>query len=118
VPLDTIPLTDLHTELLRTGVLREFAIDFASNKREILDQFADAKQFDVGFKLSAKDFQALLDFARQNDVKATGSFLSEAELVNNLKALIARSVWNGDGFYPIINKEDAMVKVAIEELTN
>lgn len=118
VPLDTVPLSKLHTELLRSGVLREFAVDFASGKRDELDQFGDAQQFDAGFKLSKGDFQSLLDFAKKNDVKASGTYAEEAELLNNLKALIARSKWNGDGFYPIINKEDEMVKAAIEQLSN
>jgi carboxyl-terminal processing protease len=118
VPLDTIPLTDLHTELLRSGVLREFALDFASNRRDVLDRFSDAKQFDAGFKLSEADFRSLLDFAGKNGVKATGSFNSESELSNNLKALIARSQWNGEGFYPIINQKDKMVLRAVELLTN
>lgn len=118
VPLDTTRLSDLHSELLRSGVLREFALNFASENRDLLDRFDDALEFDAKFKLSQKDFQKLLDFAKANDVKASSEFSKEAELINNLKALIARSQWNGNGFYPIINKKDKMVEEAIRVLVN
>ena len=118
VPLDTTPLTKFHTELLRSGVLREFALDFASQNRDLLDRFDDALEFDSKFKLSQRDFQKLLDFAKANDVKSNSEFGKESELINNLKALIARSQWNGDGFYPIINQKDKTIEIALEELSN
>ncbi len=118
VPLDTTPLTKFHTELLRSGVLREFALDFASQNRDLLDRFDDALEFDAKFKLSQNDFLKLLEFAKANDVKVTSEFSKEAELMNNLKALIARSQWNGDGFYPIINQKDKTIEEAIELLAN
>ena len=118
VPLDSVPLTDLHQELLRSGVLREFALDHATESREKLDDFADALEFDAKFKLGKSDFQKLVAFAKQNDIGTESRFEQESELMNNLKALIGRSQWNGDGFYPIINKEDKVVAEAIQLLSN
>ena len=118
VPLDTTRLSALHSELLRSGALREFALNFASENRDVLDRFDDALDFDSQFKLSQNDFQKLLEFAGANDVKASSEFSQEAELMNNLKALIARSQWNGNGFYPIINQKDKTVQIALEQLAN
>ena len=118
VPLDTLPLSKFHTQLLRSGVLREFALDYAGQNREKLDAFKDALDFDAEFKMSKRDFQQLIDFATSKDVEVEARFEDESELMNNLKALVARSKWNGDGFYPIINQEDETVKQAVELLSN
>lgn len=118
VPLDTVPLTDLHTELLRSGLLREYALEQASEKRLELERFDNAQEFDNGYKLSASDFSRLQKFAKSHDVDVESSFDEEAELMNNLKALIARSQWNGNGFYPIINQKDEMVIRALELFPN
>lgn len=118
VPLDTTRLSDLHTSLLRKGVLREFALEYATENRAKLDKYSDALEFDKKFKLSEVDFTKLKDFAKDHDIDVESTFADESELMNNLKALVARSRWNGDGFYPIINQQDEMVLKAIEELTN
>jgi carboxyl-terminal processing protease len=118
VPLDTTALSPLHTKLLRTGLLREFALDFAAKKREQIEKFDNALDFDAKFKISKADFGALQEFSKSNDIEIETSFSDEGELLNNLKALVARTQWNGDGFYPIINQEDPMVQAALKELAN
>lgn len=118
VPLDTLPLTDLHSELLRSGLLREFALEQASEKRELLDRFENASAFDRGYAFTQNDFNALQEFAISHDIEVQSTFAAETELMNNLKALIARSQWNGNGFYPIINQKDEMVTQAVELLSN
>ncbi|MCB0756569.1 MAG: PDZ domain-containing protein, partial [Flavobacteriales bacterium] len=118
VPLDTTPLTKFHAELLRSGVLREFALNFAAENRNLLDGYDDALDFDAKFKLTEKHFNELVDYAKASDVKASSDFSKESELINNLKALIARSKWNGDGFYPIINQKDKTINMAIDLLAN
>ncbi|MFM1875882.1 MAG: hypothetical protein RL266_1619 [Bacteroidota bacterium] len=116
VPLDTTGYSAFHTELIRTGVLREFALNYAVENRSRLGKFPDPNKFKVGFSLTDADFDALKQFARTKDVKLAAT--KDKELLNNLKALIARGIWNGDGFYPIINEEDGMMLKAVEILSN
>jgi carboxyl-terminal processing protease len=50
-----------------------------------------------------------------NDEKAIRRSAEKIKL--NLKALIARQFWKSNGYYPIINSEDATIKKAVEILS-
>lgn len=118
VPLDTTGYSEFHRQLIRTGILREFALNYAAENRARLDAFSTPDQFKKGFSVSTSDYEALKEFARSKDVKVVPATSLDKEIVNNLKALIARSIWNGDGFYPIINQDDKVIQKSIEILSN
>ena len=116
VPLDTTNFTEFHRQLLSTGALREFALDYSSRNRKELERYSTVKEFQSRFSFKSSDYQSLIDFAKSKKVDATGSELAKSEVLNNLKALVARSKWNGDGFYPIINENDKMIEAALYRL--
>lgn len=116
VPLDTSRYTEFHGQLIRTGVLREFALNYSSENRVELEKFTSPTEFRDHFKFAAADYSKLIDFAVKKDVSTQDSGLAKDEVLNNLKALIARSKWSGDGFYPIINQNDKAIKAALETL--
>jgi carboxyl-terminal processing protease len=116
VALDTTNFTEFHRQLLSTGALREFALDYASQNRKELERFSTVKAFQSGFNFKSSDYQALVNFAKSKKVDVTGNELARSEVLNNLKALVARSKWNGDGFYPIINENDKMIEAALVKL--
>lgn len=116
VPLDTTGYSEYHSQLIRTGVLREFALNYAAENRAKLDRFKNPDEFKRGFSITDSDYEALKQFAVSKDVKVKPT--KDAQVLSNLKALIARSIWNGDGFYPIINEEDKAILKSVELLSN
>lgn len=116
VPLDTTRYTNFHSQLIRTGALREFALNYTSEKRIVLDAYTTAVHFKDEFKFAPEDYQQLIAFARHKDIDVQGAEEAREDVYNHLKALVARSKWSGDGFYPIINEQDKVIEAALETL--
>lgn len=57
-----------------------------------------------------------IEYAAKNGVKRNDAQIKQSASVlkNQLKALIARNIWNNDGFYPVIQSQDNILKKAIE----
>jgi carboxyl-terminal processing protease len=113
VPLDTTNYTEFHSQLLSTGALREFALNYTSQNRAALEKYNSPNEFSSKFKFKDSDYKELIAFAATRDVTATDTEQARAEVLNNLKALVARSKWNGDGFYPVINENDKAIQAAL-----
>jgi len=113
VPLDTTSYTEFHSQLIRTGVLREFALTYSTQNRNTIEKFKTATDFRDSFTFAKGDYQSLLEFAKTKDISTQDSEKGKVDVLNNLKALVARSKWNGNGFYPIINKNDKTIEAAL-----
>jgi len=116
VPLDTTGYTEFHSQLISTGALREFALNYTSQKRTELDRYRSATDFRDRFSFSGTDYQKLIGFAKDKGISTSEAEKAKPEVLNNLKALVARSKWNGAGFYPIINETDKTIQAALETL--
>jgi len=116
VGLDTTGYSNFHSKLITTGLLREYALNYTSANRAVLEEFKTPEAFRSSFSFAAKDYRLLLDFAKSKELESADFVDAEVEVMNNLKALVARSKWNGNGFYPIINENDKMIDSALEIL--
>ena len=116
VPLDTNSYSEFHRQLINTGLMREYALKFSTRNRQRLEKFNSVEQFRKTFSFTAKDYSDLIQFAKENGVKATDAEMGRVEILRNLKALISRSKWNGEGFYPIINENDKAILEALNTL--
>lgn len=116
VGLDTSGYSDFYSQLITTGALREFALNYFSNNSSALEEYKTSDAFRSNFNFSDVDFSQLVEFAEEKEVKVDDAQEGKAEVLRNLKALVARSKWNGEGFYPIINEDDKMIESALEIL--
>ncbi len=118
VPLDTTDYSPYHNRLLSIGLIREFALELSTERQKELKAYASVSEYMSKFKITDGEFARLVALGEKRDVKATPVQLQHAKrgIVRNLRALIARSLWNGDGYFPIINADDAEVKKALEVL--
>ena len=117
VPLDTVGYSKYYAEVVRKGILYNFTFEFADNHREILKKQKDAKGID-NYLESIKIFNQFAEYAEKKGVpKTTKGFIYSRSLVNTqIKANIARNIFDNDGFYPIIQDVDATLKAAIDYL--
>ena len=55
-------------------------------------------------------------YAEKNKIKRNSKEIAQSEsiLKNQLKALIARNIFNGEGFYQVIQTQDNVLKKAVE----
>ncbi|MGB0367889.1 MAG: S41 family peptidase [Flavobacteriales bacterium] len=116
VSVDTTGYTKFHTDLIRSGALREYSLNYSTNNSAVFDSYETASAFKSNFNFSAADYKDLIEFAEKKDLETEDAAEGKEDVLRNLKALVARSKWNGEGFYPIINEGDKMIEAALDEL--
>ena len=120
VPLDTTHYTRLHRELAAKSIIIQQNLRYVDNHRkELKKKYADFQTFKQQFEVP----QALLDsvFAEGERQKVTArddeeKVKTQPLLALQLKALIARDLWDMSEYYAIINEDSEIVKKALELL--
>ena len=121
IPLDTTIYTKFHRELAAKSIVLQQNLRYVDNHRKQLKKawpsFAEYKQnFEVP--------QSLIDNILKEGEKQNIKPKDDAELQKTLpylrlqlKALIARDIWDMSEYFSIFNEENEMVKRALEVLT-
>lgn len=118
VPLDTTKATDFYRDLLRTGTLNKFVLNYVDlNRAQLTSQY---KHFDdYKNKFSATDiYDELVPFARKEGIKIKETDIDSSKnlICKLLKAFIARDIWNSSEFYEIYNDDEPIIKAALKVL--
>jgi carboxyl-terminal processing protease len=117
--LDTTGRSHYLGEVLYNGLVNDFAFDYADKQRaKLKETYPTVESFDKDFSISPILFQDFVKYAEKNGVKPVEKQvkISEPLLKLQLKALIARNIWNNSGFYPILQKDDNVLNKALELL--
>jgi carboxyl-terminal processing protease len=102
--------------VIYAGLVNDFAFDYADKHRPELKNLKTPDNFKKTFVISDAIFNDFVAYAEKNKIKRNenGIKASAALVKNQLKALIARNIWNNDGFYPLMQDQDNILKKAIE----
>jgi len=118
VPLDTTLYTNFHRELAAKSIVIQQNLRYVDNHRKELQKrwasFADFKQ---QFEVPQSLVDAILAEGEKQNIKPK----DEAELEKTLpylkiqlKALIARDIWDMSEYFSVVNEQSEMVKKALE----
>ncbi len=127
VPIDTAGYTDYYRDLIRKGIINKFVLQYFDSERENLEAKYLSKNKDDEFGLFMKEFiitneflKQVTDFAEQEGVKFNENEFntSKESLSVNLKANIARNLWNTSEFYEVFNTIDPIYLQAVEVIKN
>jgi carboxyl-terminal processing protease len=118
IPLDTSDYSTFHNRLISNGLLREFALELAAEGKQELGSFSGVDEFKKKFQVSDSELERLITLGRERGIKATPEQVNHAKrgILRNLRALVARSVWNGDGYHSVMNETDSAVLEALSVL--
>ncbi|MBL0031915.1 MAG: S41 family peptidase [Bacteroidetes bacterium] len=119
VPLDTSNNSTFYTDLLRKGVLGDFSLTYTDNHRaELLKKYPNIEAFKSTFVLDDKLFGEFLAAGDKAGVKKDDAGLktSEAALRIQLKALLARNLWDTNAYFEVINDLNNALKKAIDAI--
>jgi carboxyl-terminal processing protease len=119
VPLDTSRNSNFYSDLLRKGVFNDFSLTYVDNNRALLrQQFPDVNAFNAGFVVEGKVFDDFLQSAYKAGVKEDSEGLkTSGEMVKlQLKALIARNLWDTEAYFVVINDVNAALTNAISAI--
>lgn len=117
VPLDTAKYSHTTNRLYSTGVLNSFAFDYADAHRSTLTKkYSSASSFIKGFDFSTVDISELNAYIEKQSIKIKVSS-ADTGIKTLLKALIGRTLYDKDAYYPVLNAGDAAIRKAIEVLS-
>lgn len=118
IPLDTSNSSQYYSDLLRKGVFSDFSLTYTDNNRNKLkaaypDITAFKEKFDV--ETVMPDF---LTFTVKQGVKedSLGMATSGNVIRLQLKAMIARNLWDTDAYYEVINTLNKPLQEAIRAI--
>jgi carboxyl-terminal processing protease len=121
IPLDTTRVTDFHRNIVAKGVLNRFTLSYVEQNRENMKlQFPEFIYFNSNFVVSDDMITELLALAEEEKIKySQEQFLQSKELILlQIKALVARDLFEMNEYYQVINVENNSLQKALELLKN
>ena len=117
IPVDTSYNSKLYTNLVRKGALNRFTTDYALKHRdELKAESGDFAQFNKKFNVGKDLVEGLKKAAEEAKVEWNDEQFKHSEkfILLQMKALIARNVWETQQYYEVMAKEDPGIKKALE----
>jgi len=117
VPLDTSMVSNYYRDLQRKGILNEFTLSYVDENRSSLNaNYKNVAQFKKNFLTDVAFMGKFFAFAEKKEVKKDeiGYKTSTVHLQTQLKALIARNLWNNDAYFQIFNDISNTFQKAVE----
>lgn len=117
VPLDQSKYSDAYVQLINSGLLIEYCFNFATQqKNQITKSYKTANQYVDQFTLTDDILNQYIQFySKKGNVKlGTLNSFEKSKIKIWLKALIGRNIYRDEAFYPVLNKEDAIIQKALK----
>jgi len=121
MPVDTSFNSKLYTNLVRKGVFNKYTVDYAMHHRDQLKKdYPEFSKYNRDFEVTDDMIEAVKKIAATEKVEWKDDEYTRSEkfIKMQIKALIARNVWEMQQYYEVTMKEDPTIDKAIEVLTN
>lgn len=121
VPIDTASLTDLHRDLIAKGIVNNITIAEVDNHRKsLLEAYPDIDSFKRNYTVSAEMITKLKRMAEEEKVKWEEEEFDRSRnlLFTQLKALIARDLYDSSAYFKIINDENEIFHEGLRIITH
>ena len=120
VPLDTTQYTRLHRELAARGIVIQQNLRYVDqHRKELRRKYADFDSFRQHFTVPDALIQDIMDEGEKQKVKAKDDDERQRTLPMlrmQLKALVARDLWDMNEYFAIVNEQSDIVAKALELL--
>ncbi|MBR0527397.1 MAG: S41 family peptidase [Prevotella sp.] len=120
VPLDTTQYTLFHRQLAAKGVIINTSLKYIDkNRRQLSKQYASFEDFRAGFNVPQEMVDEVVAEAEKQKVKPKNDEELQQTLPmlrTQLKALIARDLWDMNEYFAIINEQNHIVQRALRIL--
>lgn len=129
VPLDTTKYSKYHRDLAAKNVLNNFVLNYLDKNRSTLEKKyntngndkkkeAGFAQFKQTFQLTDADLKEVTDAGEKEKVEYNEEQFTQSKplIKKQLKAMIARDLWNTSEYYQIMNDENPIFLKGVEAL--
>ena len=118
VPRDTSYISSFYTQVAARSLLQDFVNGWIDARRaDMRKKYSSWKDFVADPAIDAV-YDEFVEYTKTRNVNPLDEDVrkSAAEIKIAMKALMARSIWDDNAYYQIINSEDADYKAALEEV--
>ncbi len=136
IPADTSHYTPFYGEIVRKGLLTDFANSYVDNNRsQLLRKYETAEEFEENFTLPDRLFDSFIAFCKEKEVEpkairrvvAAEDGTSEEKMISELeisgpelkkyvKGFIMRNLYDFNSYMRYVNRDDIEIKKALEVL--
>ena len=121
IPVDTTFSSKLYSDLVRKGVFNKYTVDYAMLHRDqVKSDYPDYHQYLDQFEVSPEMIAEFKQAADKEKVKWNDEEYqrSEQNIKLQIKALIARNVWEMQQYYEVTLREDPAIAKALQVLSS
>lgn len=115
IPIDTTGFSKNSAAIYNKGTISSFAYHFYLDNQDLLKAFKTPNEFIRGFTLTDAYWQQFVAAAAKDSVNISAAVAKEKlDLSAQVKSSIARLVWRTEGYFEVMNTDDAAIKKAME----
>lgn len=119
VPFDTTRFTDFHRRIVARGIVNKVSVQFIDkNRSELKKKYPSFEKFRKDYEIDEKILDQLVqDAEKEKIVVDTVQFEKSKPLIRlQMKALIARDLWEMNEYYQIMDAENESLQKAVQIL--
>ena len=121
VPLDTTKYTKMHRQLAAKSIVINQSLKFIdAHRKDLKNQYKDFNKFLASYEVPSSLIEAIIAEGKKEKIEPK----DEAELVQTkkylavqLKALVARDIWDMSQYFQVWNETNEIVQRAVKLLT-
>ena len=121
VPLDTSKASNYYSELYRKGIFNQFTYDFVDKQREALkSKYKSFSDYKESFVVDEKLLEDFYQYAANKGIKKdeAGITLSKEYIILQIKAMIAKDIFDFSAYIQMYSTIDEAILKAIEVLND
>ena len=121
VPIDTTLYTDYHRNLVAKGAVIKFTMQFIEgHRKELKNKYKKFESFDEKFVVDDDMLATLKEIGEKEGVKFNEEqYQKSLPLIKTqLKALIARDLWDMNEYFRVMNTTNESIQKALEILNS
>lgn len=121
VPIDTSSHYGYINRLRRNNIIYNYTLDYIDKNREqIKSKYPQFKDFDTKFSVSDDIIAGIVENGVKEGIEKNAESLefSKNDMKREVKALLARDLYERDAFYKVYLKEDKEILKALEVIRN
>ncbi len=121
IGVDTSNNSDYYRALARKDIFRAFTLEFSDkNRRSIMSGYKTFDDFKNRFSFTSEDIKTFIKKGEDAGIKYNDAQfkISETEILQILKALVAGTLWQTNEQFRILNENDPLIEKALKLVTD
>jgi carboxyl-terminal processing protease len=115
IALDTSLYSPYLARIYMKGIIGDYTYHYYLQNKSRLSSNSSIADFATQFSLNEEDWKQFQILAKKDSIDLSNINSNEKkQLLKRIKSSLARQIWQNEGFYEIINKEDLSILKAIK----